>query len=288
MPLNTADLDYLRSLVLKRSGIVLGEEKAYLMESRLLPVARVEGMNTTTELVERLRQTQAGKLADAVVDAMTTNETLFFRDVHPFEALKKIVLPETIQARTPERKLHIWCGACSTGQEPYSISMMIREHFPQLGGWEIKILATDLSKEVLGRARRGVFSQLEVNRGLPAPMLIKYFKQSGTTWELKPEIRQMVEFREFNLIEPWPPMPVFDIVFMRNVLIYFDVPTKQKILGGIRQRLRKDGVLFLGGAETTLHVDDAYERVPYEKSSFYRPKAGLPAGAGGAAARAGR
>jgi len=270
VPLETIDFEFVSSLVLKRSAIVLEVEKKYLVESRLLPLAHKEGYSSISELVGKLRVGSPNGLHEKVVEAMTTNETSFFRDVIPFDALKKVVLPETFQKRTTERRLNIWCGASSTGQEPYTIALILREYFPNYSDWKIGITATDLSTEVLSRARAGRYSQLEVNRGLPAPLLVKYFQRLGTEWQLKEEVRRLVEFRQLNLIDAaWGILPA-DIVFLRNVLIYFDVPTKKAILKKVRQILRPDGYLFLGGAETTMNLDDAFERVPLERSGCYR------------------
>ena len=270
MPLDSPDFEYVSSLVLKRSAIVLGPEKGYLVESRLMPLARREGLSTVAELVGRLRANSLNGLHQKVVEAMTTNETSFFRDLHPFEALRKVVLPEIFQRRAAERHLQIWCGASSTGQEPYSIALILREQFAAFADWKISILATDLSTEVLDRARQGCYSALEVNRGLPAPLLAKYFQPQGTEWELKEEMRRLVEFRQLNLIDSAWGLDAADVVFLRNVLIYFDMPTKKTILRKIRQVLRPDGFLFLGGAETTMNLDDAFERIPFERSGCYR------------------
>jgi chemotaxis protein methyltransferase CheR len=205
-----------------------------------------------------------------VIEAMTTNETSFYRDLHPFDALRKTVLPDLFQRRAAERRLNIWCGACSTGQEPYTVALILREHFSAFAAWSIKIIATDLSTEVLARSRLGCYSQLEVNRGLPAPLLLKYFHRHGTEWQLKDEVRDLVEFRQLNLLEASLGLPSLDIVFLRNVLIYFDVPTKKSILQKVRQSLRSDGYFFMGGAETTLNLDDAFHRLAFDRSSCYR------------------
>jgi chemotaxis protein methyltransferase CheR len=212
---------------------------------------------------------------------MTTNETSFFRDIHPFDALRSQIIPDLIKARAGERSLSIWCAAASSGQEPYSVMMLLRQHFPQLADWDLRFLCTDLSKEMIDRCRAGRYSQLEVNRGLPAPMLVKWFRRDGADWVIDPALRQPMDFRTMNLIEPWPAMRPVDLVMIRNVLIYFDVATKQDILGKIRKVLRPDGFLVLGAAETTLNIDDAYERVAIGRSSTYRPRgvAGRPAAA---------
>jgi chemotaxis protein methyltransferase CheR len=274
VPLDSMDFAFVSSLVLKRSAIVLEPEKNYLVESRLLPLARREGFASIGELVARMRANPLNGLHQKVVEAMTTNETSFFRDLNPFETLRKEVLPEMFQRRAAERRLQIWCGASSTGQEPYTIAMVLREHFAGNLNWKTTIVATDLSTDVLARARQGRYSQLEVNRGLPAPMLVKYFQRQGTEWELKEEVRRLVEFRQLNLIDPTWDIAGADIVFLRNVLIYFDVFTKKAILQKIRKVLRPDGYLFLGGAETTMNLDDAFERTAFERSGCYRIRRG--------------
>lgn len=272
MVLSRTDAEFLRQLVRAKSGIVLGEDKGYLLESRLTPLAKAIGLNSVEDLVPRLRAEPNGQLARQVVEAMTTNETFFFRDVQPFECLKKVVLPELIAKRGAQRRLDLWCAAASTGQEPYSVAMVLREHFPQVAGWTIRLLATDIATEVLKRARAGRYSQLEVNRGLPAPLLLKYFTKDGLDWVIKDELKRMVEFRELNLLDPFPITGQLDIIFIRNVLIYFDLDTKRDILAKCRKLLRPDGFLFLGGAETTLTVDDHFVRVDFDKGGCYRLK----------------
>jgi chemotaxis protein methyltransferase CheR len=268
--ISETDFSYVRSLVLERSAIVLEANKAYLAESRLIPVARAQGLSTLAELVARLRAERFGGLHTKVVEAMTTNETTFFRDAHPFEALRTTVLPELIERRTPSRALQVWSAACSSGQEPYSLAMLISEHFPALANWTVRILATDLSTEMLERAAAGQYSQLEMNRGLPANYLVKYFQKRGVAWHVSDDLRGMIDYRQVNLATAWSALPAMDVVFMRNVLIYFDTDTKRAILGKIRNVLRPDGYLFLGGAETTINLDDAFERVQYDKAGCYR------------------
>jgi chemotaxis protein methyltransferase CheR len=270
MPLNNADFDFICKLVRDRSAIVLDAGKEYLVESRLLPLARSEGCASLQDLVLRLRTQSTNGLQQKVIEAMTTNETSFFRDLHPFEALKKVLLPELMRKREGERRLNFWCGASSSGQEPYTIAILLREHFPTLANWSVQFLATDLSVEMVERARAGRYSQLEVNRGMPAPLLVKYFQRHGVEWRVKDELRKMVEFRPMNLVESWGAMPELDIIFLRNVLIYFDVPTKKAVLGKIRRVLRPDGYLFLGAAETTLNLDDGFERMQFDKAGCYR------------------
>jgi chemotaxis protein methyltransferase CheR len=265
------DFEYVCRLVRDRSAVVLEAGKEYLVEARLGPLAGEFGHGSVTELVGRLRAGGDGGLTTRVVEAMVTNETLFFRDGQPFETLRKTVLPGLIARRAAERRLDVWCAASSTGQEPYSLALLLREHFPELSGWRVNVLATDLSSEVLGRARAGRYTQLEVNRGLPAALLVKYFRQHGREWELAEDVRRMVEFRELNLAGPWPGLPRMDLVFLRNVMIYFDVETKKAILGRVLRVLRPDGYLLLGTAETTHGLSDSFRRVEALKGGFYQP-----------------
>lgn len=248
---------------------MLDDGKQYLVESRLQPLARREGLTNVAELVKELQGSSRNGLHQKVIEAMTTHETSFFRDIRPFDALRRAVLPELIAARSATRTLRIWCAACSTGQEPYSLAMLLRENFPQLQGWDVSILATDLSMQILEKAREGIFNQIEINRGLPAPYLLKYFQRQGMNWRVKEDLRQMVNFRPMNLIEPWPLMPPVDVVLLRNVLIYFDINTKKSILSNVRRLMRPDSYLFLGGAESTFNLDDAFKRVELEQSSVY-------------------
>jgi len=261
---------YLRDLVYRRSAIVLEDDKQYLIDSRLSPIARELGLPTIDALVGKLRTDGSGPLTHRVIEAMTTNETLFFRDLHPFEALRTRLVPDLLQARATQRSLRIWCGAASTGQEPYSIAMTLCESFPQLASWDVKIVATDLNATVLERAREGKYRQLEVNRGLPAKLLVKYFDRQGADWQLKPDVRNLVTFQELNLLDAWSHLGEHDIIFLRNVLIYFDVETKRRILGRIRRTLRKDGVLVLGGAETTTNLDDGYVPLRIGTGVYYQ------------------
>ncbi|HEX6382990.1 MAG TPA: protein-glutamate O-methyltransferase CheR [Acidimicrobiia bacterium] len=264
-----AEFTYISDMVRTRSAIVLEPGKEYLVEARLAPLVRELGLESIGALVTKLRQGNGG-LAEKVTEAMTTNETSFFRDVAPFQALRTLVLPSLVETRKVQRSLRIWCAASSSGQEPYSIAMTIEDDFPQLRGWNLQIVATDLSPAMVERGRSGVYKALEVNRGLPAPMLIKYFTKVGVDYELKAEIRSMVDFSELNLIGAWPAFPPFDIVFLRNVLIYFDVETKRTIFGRVKRLLAPDGFLFLGAAETTMNIDDGFERLPIERAGCYR------------------
>jgi chemotaxis protein methyltransferase CheR len=270
MPITAPSFEYVRKLVRERSAIVLEPGKEYLVEARLGPVARLNGFASIDDLVTELTKQSFNSTHRQVVEALTTNETHFYRDIHPFEALKKEILPKLLEARAGERALTIWCAACSSGQEPYSLAMMLREAFPQLRTWKVSILGTDLSTAMLARARAGRYNQLEVNRGLPAPLLVKYFTKDGTEWVLAEEIRKMVEYREMNLAERWPVLPRMDLVVLRNVLIYFDPKTKQEILGRVRTLLKPDAHLLLGSAETTISLDDQFERVQIGGAALYR------------------
>ena len=270
MALGEPEFDYIRSLVHERAAIVLEPGKSYLVESRLMPLARAEGLATVAELVARMRAQRAGRLHRLVVEAMTTNETSFFRDLRPFAALRDVVLPDLLARRAAERTLSLWCAAASSGQEPYSVAMLLREHFPQLEGWTVRLLASDISEEMVARAREGRYRQLEVNRGLPAALLVKYFEKAGVEWRLREDVRRMVEFFTVNLADAWPALPPMDAILVRNVLIYFDLETKRAILGRMRRLLRPDGYLFLGGAETTMNLDDAFERVVVSGTTCYR------------------
>ena len=270
MELTAEELKFISDLVRERAAIVLEPEKEYLIRARLEPVAKEAGLASLSELAAKLRGVPYGKLHERVIEAMTTNETSFFRDMAPFEALKETILPELIQKRESLKSLNFWCGASSSGQEPYTVAILLREQFPELSTWNIKFIATDLSTEMVSRCQEGKYSQLEVNRGLPAALLVKYFSKKGMSWQLNDDIRKMIEFRQMNLIGKWLSFPKLDIVFLRNVLIYFDVEIKKQILAGIRQHLSPEGYLILGGSETTLNLDDAFERVSVSGTSCYR------------------
>jgi chemotaxis protein methyltransferase CheR len=267
---SSADLDYIRELIRDHSAIVIDQTKSYLITTRLAPVMKRHGLLSLSDLVTRLRTSTLGPLRDEVVDAMTTNETLWFRDSHPFDALRTSVLPEIVERRADERDLVIWSAACSSGQEPYTIAMLLREHFPQLANWAVRLIATDLSGEMLGRAAAGVYSQTEMNRGMPAALLVKYFERVGAEWRVIAPIRSMVEFRTLNLARPWPYVPATDVVFLRNVLIYFDTETKRAILDRVRGVLRPGGALFLGAAETTLGIHNGFVPQRHGTTTVYR------------------
>jgi chemotaxis protein methyltransferase CheR len=249
---------------------VLDEGKEYLVETRLTPLAYVEGFASIEDMLRRLSEDGNG-LRRKVLDAMTNNETWFFRDFQPFEALRKEIVPALLNARSATRLLRFWSAACSSGQEPYSLALLWREHFA-LRNWGIKILATDISSAILERARSGRYSQMEVNRGMPANLLTKYFRRGGLDWEIDGELRNDIEFRPFNLAEPWPEMPKADVIFLRNVMIYFDLETRKRILARVRAQLQPDGFMFLGCAETTLNLDAGFERIAFGNTAYYRMK----------------
>ena len=256
------DYEYFRKFLRERSGLVLSADKHYLLESRLLPVARRAGLASLAGLVHRLRGIDCEALAAEVVEAMTTNESFFFRDKIPFEHFRDTIIPRLIAARNHRRRIRIWCAAASTGQEPYSLAMSIKEMGHRLSGWQIEIIATDISSEALRRARSGIYSQFEVQRGLPIMLLLKYFKQIGENWQIGPDIRAMVQFRVLNLISDFSRLGMFDLVFCRNVLIYFDQPTKISVLDRLAQNLDRDGYLVLGAAETVVGLTDSLKPVP--------------------------
>ena len=272
MSVSKSDFNYIRDLVLESSAIVLENGKEYLVESRIGQVATSEGFGTIDRLVDALRKKSNNGLQSKVIEALTTNETSFFRDIYPFETLKEVVLPELLKSRTGTKKLKIWCAASSSGQEPYSIAMLIREYFAIFLGWKMKFIASDISEKMLDRCRTGNFSQLEVNRGLPASFLVKYFEKNGTTWSIKKPLLEMIHFQQINLSRELPYLPKMDIIFLRNVLIYFDIETKKKILKQLRSILQPDGFLFLGAAESTINLDSSFERMGYKHSGCYRLK----------------
>jgi chemotaxis protein methyltransferase CheR len=274
MAVTPNEFQYVQTLVRSYAAIVIDPGKEYLVESRLGPLAREEGFESIGRMIATMRDKPINGMHRKVVDAMTTNETSFFRDIHPFDALRNEIIPGLIARRKRERRLNVWCGAASTGQEPYSLAMLLTEYFPELAGWTVRIIATDLKKEVLERARTGRYRQMDVNRGLSAPLLVKYFRQRATMWELREDVRNLVEFRELNLILPWPAMPTPDLVLLRNVMIYFDIPTKKAILSRIHGLMASDGCLMLGSAETTLNLDDRFDRTVHGKSVSYSVRPG--------------
>jgi len=263
------DYEYLRKLLRDRSGLDLSADKQYLIESRLLPLSRKAGLCGISELVQKIKGGSAS-ITTQVVEAMTTNETFFFRDKVPFDHFRDSIMPEILQARANRKSIRIWCAAGSTGQEPYSLAMCLREMSAALAGWRIEILATDLSQEVLEKSKAGIYSQFEVQRGLPIQMLVKYFKQTAELWQINPDIRAMVQHRQLNLLHDFSQLGVFDVIFCRNVLIYFDQDTKINIFNRLAKATEPDGFLALGAAETVVGLTDAFKPYP-ERRGLYRP-----------------
>jgi chemotaxis protein methyltransferase CheR len=266
------DYDFVRKLLKDRSGLMLGPDKGYLVESRLLPLMRKHGHARLDELIAALKAAPVSSLANAVVEAMTTNESLFFRDKLPFDNFRLLVMPAMLEARARRKSIRIWCAAAATGQEPYSLAMTLKETGGALKGWRIEILATDLSSDSLARARAGIYSQFEVQRGLPIQMLLKYFTQVGDQWQISEAIRDMVTFRHFNLLHDFASFGEFDVVFCRNVLIYFDPPTKTAVLDRLARVVAPDGYLLLGAAETVVGLTSSFRPMP-DQRGIYVPAA---------------
>jgi chemotaxis protein methyltransferase CheR len=270
MSVSQASFEFVRTVLRDRSAHWLEDDKVYLVETRLLPVARRHGFKSVEELVHHLRIRKKEALLVEIVEAMTINETSFFRDEGAFKALQESVLPELVRRRSHLRCLNIWSASCSSGQEPFSIAIILRHHFPALAGWNIRLLASDISKAMLARARRGVYSELEISRGVSAELRERYFEKHENGWQIRDELRRMVEFQQINLNGPWPELPPLDLVLLRNVLIYFDTPTKQQILNKVCHVIQPDGYLMLGGAESTHNLDNRFLPVSFENVSFFR------------------
>lgn len=269
MPVSQADAQYVRDIVRRRSAISLDDSKNYLIDTRLSELVTRRGFGSVSELVARARNGEV-TLHTEIVEAITTHETSFFRDRRPFELLETEVMPDLMKARASHRTLTIWSAACSSGQEPYSIAISLLEKFPQLAGWKVRIIATDISDQVLAKAREGSFSQLEVNRGLPVGLLLKYFERVGIRYRVRDQVKQMVEFKQANLLDAAALGIRPDIVFLRNVLIYFDVDIKRQILDAIRARIAPDGVLFMGSAETTTNVASGWAATVRNDSTYFK------------------
>ncbi len=262
---------YVQQLLQRRTGTLLEPGKEYVVETRLHGLAQSEGLPSVSALLEALQtEEESGALHRKVAEAMLNGETSFFRDLYPFEALRDGLLPELLSRRADSRSLNLWCAATASGQEAYSVAMLLLEHFPQLAGWNVRLIASDLSESMLARAEAGVFSQIEVNRGLPARFLLKYFERVGTEWRIHPQLRRMLEIQRINLAAPWPSLPAMDVILLRNVLLYLRLDTRREILANAGRLLRSDGYLFLGGGETTLITDRAYESVRVGKALCYR------------------
>ena len=279
MSLSQADFSFVSTMVRREAAIVLAPGKEYLVEARLIPVARQVGAASVAAFLADLQRRPNSDHQRKIVDALTTNETSWFRDREPFSALSDVVLPELIKARSSVRSVRIWSAASSSGQEAYSLAITLQEALPV--GWSYEIVGSDISTEMIKRAEAAEYSQVEVNRGLPAGQLVQYFERVGAHWRITSALRRSVSFRLMNLTVPLPAMPPFDVIFLRNVLIYFDVATKKTVLHNVARLLRPDGWLFLGAAETTIGIDDNYERVAAGRTSAYRVRNAVPAGTAG-------
>lgn len=262
------EYDFLRALLKERSGLVLTSEKHYLLESRLLPVVRKHGLAGLGDLVQKLRGRGAESLAVDVVEAMTTNESFFFRDKLPFEHFQNLIIPQLLTARAKQKRIRIWCAAAASGQEPYSLAMILKEMGAKLAGFRIEIVATDLSNEILEKAKSGLYSQFEVQRGLPIQMLVKNFSQAGEMWQVSADIRAMVQFRALNLLQDFSHLGMLDVVFCRNVLIYFDEKTKIDVIDRVAKITAPDGFLSLGAAETVVGLTDSFKSVPGRRGIY--------------------
>jgi chemotaxis protein methyltransferase CheR len=267
---NPADYDFLRRLLKERSGLVLANDKQYLVESRLRPIILKAGLTSLSELIQKLRAMDS--LVVEVVEAMTTHESFFFRDKVPFDHFRDTIVPALLAARAGRRRIRIWCAAAATGQEPYSLAISLKEMGDKIAGWEIELLATDFSHQVLEKAKAGIFSQFEVQRGLPIQLLIRYFDQVGDDWQINPDVRAMVQFRHLNLLHEFGHLGTFDLVFCRNVLIYFDHETKSRVLNRIARIIEPDGYLVLGAAETVVGLCNGFKPSP-DRRGLYTPSA---------------
>jgi chemotaxis protein methyltransferase CheR len=269
------EFDFLRKLLKERSGLVLTGDKQYLVESRLMPIVRKAGLSRLGELVQRLKDGPEALIVD-VVEAMTTNESFFFRDKIPFDLFRDVVMPALLAGRAMQRQIRIWCAAASTGQEPYSLAMCLQEMGERIAGWRIDLLATDLSTEVLEKAKAGLYSQFEVQRGLPIGLLVKYFTQVGELWEIAPHVRSMVQYRPLNLLNDFSRLGTFDVVFCRNVLIYFDQETKIDVLDRMARIMQPDGYLVLGAAETVVGLTDSFKPLPERRGLYATGRLAAP------------
>jgi chemotaxis protein methyltransferase CheR len=269
MPITTSQFNYIRDLVQKHSAVVVAESERYLVESRLTPVAKEYQCCSVLDFIRQTQQGLIEKAEEILVEAMMTTDSTFFRDFHPWEALKNEILPELRKRRSTEQKLSIWCAGCSTGQEPYSLAILLKEHFPQLPTWNVRILATDISHDAVETAQQGYFNQLEVNRGLPASLLVKHFRQEGAHWRVKEELRELIEFMPLNLAAPWPAIEKADLILLRNVIGQFAVENKQAVFKKLKRVLKPDGFLILGAKETTKELDDAFEAVEFNRATAF-------------------
>ncbi len=272
MACSNVDFDYLRKLVLDESANLIDPSRDVLFEARLTGLARTAGAGTLEQFVELLREDRMSHLHRAIAEAMTINETSFFRDVRPFDAMRRSVIPDVMARNAGVRTLRVWSAACSTGQEAFSVGMLLLEHFPELAEWDVKIVGTDISRQVIESARRGRFRRMEVNRGLPARMLLKYFVRDGEEWEIAEEVRALCDFRCANLCATLPELPTFDLVLLRNVLLYFPEQDRSCVFSDVYRQMNPRGYLFLGNGEQAEDSTDQFEMDFAADSYFYRPK----------------
>ncbi len=270
MSLTNTDFEFVRQIVRDHTGVLLDGWKTNLVETRLSAIARSEGLGGINDLIGVLRARTSGGLPTQVVEALLTTETSFFRDVRPFEALRQFIVPDLIAQRQAQRRLAIWSAGCASGQEIYSVAMLIREHFPSLLDWSLRLIGTDVSSAMVARAKKAKYTELEINRGLPAAALVKYFEQDRLDWNLKLEVKAMVELLQMNLAASWQGLPRMDVILLRNVLVYFDLDRKREILGKVRTQLNPDGFLLLGGAESTVNLDDGFQPTYFGSTVVYR------------------
>jgi chemotaxis protein methyltransferase CheR len=268
MTISPADFDFMADLLKKQSGLIITKDKVYLLESRLLPLARRQGLPGLNELIALVRGGKDATIAKAVNEAMTTNESFFFRDVKPFQLFETETLPHLLKTRAAQKSFRIWSAAASNGQEPYTLAMILKQHEAKMKDWKIEIIGTDLSNEVLAKAKSGIYSQFEVQRGLPIQYLMKYFTKTNEAWQINEAIRNMVQYKPLNLLQPFNMLGTMDVIFCRNVLIYFDQPTKAEVLGRMAKQLTKDGVLYLGGAETVVGVTERFKPVAGQRGIY--------------------
>jgi chemotaxis protein methyltransferase CheR len=269
------NFELLSTLLKQQSGLVLTKEKAYLLETRLMPVARKHNLASLDQVCDAVRTRQESAMIADITESMMSCGTQFFRDKKPFDLFSTVVLPQLMAARDESRKIRFWCAGCSSGQEAYSLAMLLKEQQEQLQGWQFEILATDLSEGILAKAKAGIYSQFEVQRGLPIRMLIKYFRQNGDKWHMDSGVRSMVDFKPFNLLEHPRALGRFDVILCRNVLTYFDQPTKAKTLSHIADVLAKDGVLYLGLSETVMGVSEEFKAIPDMRGLYQHADADL-------------
>ncbi len=265
------DFDVYRDLLKEKSGLCLSPDKGYLLESRLGPLAKEHGFENLSAMTVALQGVPNAALVNDIVEAMTTNETSFFRDMRPFDIFKDTVMAHMKTARAGQRKLRIWCAAAASGQEPYTLAILLNEMKPQMPGWDVQIVATDISRDVLELARAGTYSQFEVQRGMPITLLMKYFTQVEDKWKINDEIKSYIKYDYFNLLDPMSRLGRFDIIFCRNVLIYFDQETKGMVLNNMSNLIEKDGYMFLGGAETVIGITDQFVAAPDKRGLYVLP-----------------